>query len=172
MLRFGCGALVGALLLGASLPASAELKIGFVNAAALLQGSPQAEAVQKKLRDEFSPRRREIEAKQAKIKQTAEDLQKNGMLLSDEQRAQREREVVEGQRELKYAQDKFEDDLRLRQQDEVGRLRGQLLGAVEAYAKEAGYDLILYEGVIYAKDTINVTGKVLEVLKTKPASVK
>ena len=43
--------LIGSLLLSPAL--AADLKVGYVNASALLQASPQAEVVQKKLRDEF-----------------------------------------------------------------------------------------------------------------------
>jgi outer membrane protein len=149
-------------------PAAAELKIGYVNAAALLQGAPQAEAVQQRLRSEFAPKKREIEAKQAKIKQMEDELNKNGMMRSEDQRKKRERDIVEAQRDAKYSSDQFEDDLRMRQAEEVGKLREQLLGAVESFAKKEGYDLILYEGVIYAAKPVDVTDRVLQVLKAAP----
>jgi outer membrane protein len=154
-----------ALLWAIAGSAAAELKIGYVNAAALLQGSPQAEAVQQRLRGEFAPKRRELEAKQAKIKQMEDELGKNGLMLSEEQRKKRERDIIEARRDIKYTSDQFEDDLRLRQAEEVGKLREQLLTAVESFAKKEGYDLILYEGVIYAAEAVDVTDRVLQVLK-------
>lgn len=158
-------ATVTVVLVGLAAPALAELKVGYVNAAALLQGSPQAEAVQNKLRGEFTPKRNELESKQARIKQLEEDLNKNGLMLSEEQRKKRERDIIEARRDLKYTSDQFEDDLRLRQSEEVGKLREQLLAAVDKFAKSEGYDLILYEGVMYADEAVDVTERVLQVLK-------
>jgi outer membrane protein len=142
--------LLGSLLLAPAL--AADLKVGYVNASALLQASPQAEAVQKKLRDEFTPRRQQLETRAKRLEQM-------------DQRKAKEREIIDGRRELKHAQDEFQDDLRIRQSEEVGKLREQLLTAVEKFAKSGGYDLILYEGVIYADDALNVTDQVLALLK-------
>lgn len=162
-MRLWAFGLVGSLLLAPAL--AADLKIGYVNAAALLQASPQAEAVQKKLRDEFTPRRQQLEARAKRLEQMEQDLSKNGLMLSEDQRKAKEREIIDGRRELKHAQDEFQDDLRIRQSEEVGRLREQLLAAVEKFATANGYDLILYEGVIYASDALNVTDQVLALLK-------
>lgn len=159
-------AAVAIVLASLAAPALAELKVGYVNAAALLQGSPQAEAVQGKLRSEFMPKRNELESKQAKIKQMEDELNKNGLMLSEDQRKKRERDIIEARRDLKYTSDQFEDDLRLRQAEEVGKLREQLLSAVEGFAKAEGFDLILYEGVMYAKETVDVTDRVLQRLKS------
>ena len=159
--------LIGSLLLSPTL--AADLKVGYVNASALLQASPQAEVVQKKLRDEFTPRRQQLESRAKRLEQIEQDLSKNGLMLSEDQRKAKEKEVIEGRRELKHAQDEFQDDLRIRQSEEVGKLREQLLGAVEKFAKANAYDLILYEGVIYAGDSLNVTDQVLALLKNPAA---
>lgn len=159
--------LIGCLLLGPTL--AADLKIGYVNASALLQASPQAESVQKKLRDEFTPRRQQLEMRAKRLEQLEQDLSKNSLMLSEDQRKAKEKEIIDGRRELKHAQDEFQDDLRIRQSEEVGKLREQLLAAVERFAKTNNYDLILYEGVIYASDALNVTDKVLALLKNPAA---
>jgi outer membrane protein len=159
--------LIGCLLLGPTL--AADLKIGYVNASALLQASPQAESVQKKLRDEFTPRRQQLEMRAKRLEQLEQDLSKNSLMLSEDQRKAKEKEIIDGRRELKHAQDEFQDDLRIRQSEEVGKLREQLLAAVEKFAKTNNYDLILYEGVIYASDALNVTDKVLALLKNPAA---
>ena len=162
-MRLWAFGLIGSLLLAPAL--AADLKVGYVNASALLQASPQAEAVQKKLRDEFTPRRQQLESRAKRLEQMEQDLGKNGLMLSEDQRKAKEREIIDGRRELKHAQDEFQDDLRIRQSEEVGKLREQLLTAVEKFAKSGGYDLILYEGVIYANDALNVTDEVLALLK-------
>ena len=142
--------------------ARAETKIGYVNPAALLQESPQAEQIQRRLQQEFSGRRDELERQQKRIRDLEADLQKNAMLLSEEQRRKRERDVIETRREFKHTKEKFEDDLRLRQQEELDKLREELLAAVQEFAKQRDYDLILFEGVIYWDQSVDVTPEVLK----------
>lgn len=142
--------------------AHAETKIGYVNPAALLQESPQAEQIQRRLQQEFSGRRDELERQQKRIRDLEADLQKNAMLLSEEQRRKRERDVIETRREFKHTKEKFEDDLRLRQQEELDKLREELLAAVQEFAKQRDYDLILFEGVIYWDQSVDVTPEVLK----------
>lgn len=164
-MKFSHAAILGAALwMGVTVSgaAQAEAKIGYVNPAALLQESPQAEQIQRRLQQEFSGRRDELERQQKRIRDLEADLQKNAMLLSEEQRRKRERDVIETRREFKHTKEKFEDDLRLRQQEELDKLREQLLAAVQAFAKERDYDLILFEGVIYWDKSVDVTPEVLK----------
>lgn len=169
--RIGSGKLsalaaLGAVVLMGFLPAAqAELKIGVINTQALLQASPQAEAVQKKLRGEFEPRTVELKSRQEKLAKLQQEFQKNAMLLSEEQREKKERDLVAKGRDFKNAKEALEDDFRMRQQQELGKLQEQLLKAVEQFAKRNKYDLILADGVIFASPAANVTEQVLNVLK-------
>ncbi len=88
------GLLVSAL---AVVPAQAEIKIGVVNAARLLQESPQAKAVQEALRNEFAPKQRELAAQQAALKAKQEKYEKDAPTMSADQRAKAEKETARRQ---------------------------------------------------------------------------
>jgi len=61
-----------ALVCAFALPASAqELKIGFVNIQALMEGAPQTKAAMDALQEEFAPRQREFLAKQKEYEKLA-----------------------------------------------------------------------------------------------------
>lgn len=156
------------LLMVVTAPVGAvEVKIGVVNVPALLKGSPQAEKVQTKLRQEFEPRSKELGAQQSKIKAAEEEFSKNGVLLSEEQRGKKEREIIAQRRDFNHAKEAFEDDFRLRQSEELGGLREQLVKAVDEFGRSQKYDVILAEGVIFASDTVDVTEPILKILKAQ-----
>ncbi|MEL0084158.1 MAG: OmpH family outer membrane protein [Gammaproteobacteria bacterium] len=158
-----------ALLLAVSaFSAQAETKIGYLDAAALLQNSPQARAVQERLRKAFEPRSKELQAQAEKLQKSTDEFQKNGLLLSEDQRKKKERDLLSGQREFKNAKEAFEEDFRLRQNEELGGLRSKLMEAVDKFGKANGYDLIVTEGVVFASSGIDVTDQVLKVLKELP----
>lgn len=159
---------VVALLLLSSLNAYAETKIGYLNASALLQSSPQARAVQERLRKDFEPRSKELTAQAEKLQKNGEDFQKNGLLLSEDQRKKKERDLLSEQRDFKNAKEEFEEDFRLRQNEELGGLRTKLMEAVDKFGKDKGYDLIVTDGVVFASSGIDITEQVLEVLKALP----
>ncbi|MCC6202867.1 MAG: OmpH family outer membrane protein [Gammaproteobacteria bacterium] len=156
------------LLCGASV--AAEYKIGFVNSARLLQGSPQAEAATQALEREFAPRRRELETKQNEIKTMEDRLNKDGAVMSESERVKLERNLVEQQRELKRRAEEFQEDVNFRRNDELGKIQRQFMEAIQVIAKEQKYDLIVSEGVIYASEQMDITGAVLEQLKKTTAA--
>ncbi len=153
------------LMIGAA-GVQAESKIGYLNASALLQNSPQARDVQERLRKEFEPRSKELTSKAEKLKKAGEDFQKNGLLLSEDQRKKKERDLLGQQRDFKNAKEEFEEDFRLRQNEELGGLQKSLMEAVDKFGKKNGYDLLVTEGVVFASSKMDVTEQVLEVLKT------
>lgn len=154
-------------LLALLLPGSAfaELKIGYVNAALLLQSSPQAEKVQKQLRAEFEPRSKDLQARKQNYDKMREEFTKNATLLSSEQLKSKERDLVSRERDLKHAKDELEDDFRLRQSEAIKNLQGQLREALNKFAETNKFDLILYEGVVYASSAVDVTEQVMPLLK-------
>ncbi len=49
-------------------------------------------------------------------------------------------------------QNEFVEDLNVRRNEELGRLQTTLLTEVQTYAKAQGFDLVIGDGVLYAKD--------------------
>jgi len=46
-----------------------------------------------------------------------------------------------------------------------------LIGEIQSYASANGFDLVLGDGVFYAKGQLDITAQVLAVLLTKPAAL-
>ncbi len=145
--------------------ANADIKIGYVNAARLLKESPQAEDVSNRLKQEFSGKEKDLLSKQDKLKKLQDRMSRNGSIMSSDEHDKLDSEIMTLQRDVQRRNDEFREDLNLRKNEEMNKLLGVIQTAIEEIGKEQHYDLIVYEGVAYASDTIDLTDKVLEKLR-------
>ncbi len=155
-----------AVLLLATAPAWAELKIGYVNYQQLIQDSPQAKSISEALRAELSPRQRDLQTQGQQLKTREEKLQKDGPTMSDEQRSREEKSLRDAEREFQLKQQSFQDDVNARRNEELSKLQRTLIEEVRAYSKSQNYDLVLADGVIYANNAIDITPMILSQLQT------
>lgn len=146
-------------------PAHAELKIGFVNTARVLEQAPQAKAARDRLQQEFSPRESEIINAQRELKDMQDHLERDGPTMSESERARLERDILAKQRDLKRAQGEFSEDLNLRRNEEFARLQREAAQAVVDIARDDKFDLVLEAGVVFASDKVDITDKVLARLR-------
>ena len=141
-----------------------ELKIGVVNVPILMDRAPQAQIAMDALQEEFAPRQREIVARQKEYEDLSEKVQRDVAVMGETERRNAENDLRNLQREVTRLQNEFREDLNLRRNDELGKLQRTLLEEVQTYAKGAGYDLVVGDGVLYASDTVNITESVLRAM--------
>lgn len=143
----------------------AEVKVGFVNTSRLMEEAPQAQSASKQMETEFAPREKELISLQREIKQMEDKLSRDGAVMSESERNKAERELLNQKRDLKRSQDEFREDLNIRRNELLSSLQKELNDAIVALAKEEGFDLVLFEGVVFASDRIDITDAVLERLR-------
>ncbi len=168
-MKFTASRLIKFVLLAVALPAAGqtaavEIKIGYVNAAKVIDQAPQGEVALKKLEAEFGARDKELVVAQNKIKQIEGDLEKNALVIKETERRAKERELLVLKRELKRATQEFREDYNQRRNEELAVLQKVAYKAIVEIAKQERYDLILHEGAVYASDRIDITDKVLKTL--------
>jgi len=151
-------------LLSANL-AAAETRIAFVEVARLLKDAPQVQEVRRKLKAEFSRRDSELVAQQKQLKKLEEKLARDGSIMSETESKKLERDIISRRRKLKSEQTAFQEDLALRQNEELGKLRKVIAEVIIDVAQKDKIDLVLESGVIWASDRINITDSVLRRLK-------
>lgn len=157
-------AVIAALLL-AGPAAAAELKVGVINSQRLVAESPQADALRQRLEEEFAPQRREMLAQQNELKGLQEKFQRDAQVMSESERSSMERRIRDLGRDLQFRQQTVSEDLRRRQNEELGKLQQELQQAINAFAKAEGYDLILAEGVAFHVEALDVTTQILARIK-------
>ena len=154
--------LLGGLLLQLAVAQAVELKIGFVNAAKILDKAPQAELARTRLEKEFAPRDKSLVDAQRSLRSLEEKLARDSAVMGDSERRNLERDIIAQQRELKRSQDEFREDFNIRRNEELGSLQRQVYEAIVSLAKEEQFDLIVNDGaVIYASEQVDITDQVL-----------
>lgn len=158
--------LVFTLTLGV-LPAAADLRLGYVDAARLLDEAPQAKEATNRLKDEFASREEEISVAQDRIKRLEEALQRDGAVMSEEERKKQTLDILSRKRELRRMQDEFREDVNIRRNDAIGSLQGLIKQTIEEIGSAQRFDLIFFDGIAYANSALDITDQVLDGLKKR-----
>ena len=146
----------------------ADLKIGFVNIPAVLEKAPQAEKAKKRLEQKFSPRDKQLVAQQKEIQGMEEKLTRDASVMSDSEKANLEKDIINKKRDAKRSQQEFSEDFNASRNEELGKLQRRIVEAVRAIASDEKYDLLLTDGVIYAKPDFDITAQVQQKLSKMP----
>ena len=142
-----------------------DTKIGFVNGTRLVEESPQAHAAAERIKKEFEPRQQEILQAQQQLHDREERFLKDSAFMSAAEKQKKQREIVSAQRELKLKDTELREDFTIRRNQEMAKVWEVLREAIQVYAKDQSFDLILFEGVSYASPKVEVTDAVLKRLK-------
>jgi outer membrane protein len=163
---------VGAILLVAVLgPAHAQsdFKIGFVNMQFVIQNAPQTQAANKKLQEEFAPRQAALKSMQEDLQEKLDTYNRDSSVMGEAERTQLERELQQGDRDLKRRQDELQEDLNFRQNEILNQLQATLIGRVQSYVESEGYDVVL-TSVVYVDEALDITQEVLQALSDEAGS--
>ncbi len=145
-----------------------ELKIGYVNSERVLREAAPAKAAQARLEGEFSKRERDLADQGGRLKSAAEKLEKEAPTLSESERARRQRELVEQDRELQRKRREFQEDLTQRKNEELQAVVERANRVIKQIFEQEKYDVILQEA-IFAGPRVDITEKVIKALSAAPA---
>lgn len=154
---------LGLLLCSSGLMAQ-EIKIGFVNSAKIVENSPQYEEARLLLQNEFKSRESDLVAKQKRLQELEQKLQKDGPAMDDEERGRLEKDILSRSRKLNNDRAAFREDFNLRRNEESNRLRMRIGETIREYAKANEFDLVVEDGVVYFSERIDLTDKILKEL--------
>jgi outer membrane protein len=143
--------------------AAQELKVGYVNSERILRDSNPAKAATAKLEQEFSKRDKELQDMGAKLKAAADKFEKDAPVLAESERARRQRELTELDRDFQRRQREFREDLNQRRNEELQSLLERAQRIVRQIAEQEKYDLIVQDAV-YFSSRVDITDKVLRAL--------
>ena len=158
-----CAAIVLAgLALGANVHAE-EFRVGFVNTDRIFKEANSAKAAQTKLEQEFSKREKELVDLGASIKAISDKLERDAPTLSETQRATRQRQLVDQDREFQRKRREFQEDLNSRKNEELQTVLERANKVVKQVAESEKYDLVLQDAV-YINPKHDITDKVIKAL--------
>lgn len=159
---YGLVFLLGLFALAAPLQAQ-EFRLGYVNLDRIIREAVPAKAAQSKLEQEFSRREKELQEQGNNLKSMAEKLEREAPTLSESQRAARQKQLVEQDRDFQRKRREFQEDLNARRNEELQQVFERANRVVRQLADAEKYDLILQEAV-YVNSKHDITDKVIKAL--------
>jgi outer membrane protein len=142
-------------------------KIGFVNPVQLLDKAPQTKSAKEKVEREFKKRDNQLVNAQKDLRTKEEKLKRDGSTMSSSERQKLESDIARIRRDLKRDLTDFREDFSIARNREMGKLQKRINEAIIQLAKDEKFDLIVGDSVVYASPTIDITEKVLKILRTK-----
>ncbi|HCX33759.1 MAG TPA: hypothetical protein DHV08_09465 [Rhodocyclaceae bacterium] len=155
-------------LFAAAAPAAAQVRIGFVNTERIFRESEPAVRAQKKLEKEFEKRDQELQRLGKQLQTMRENLDKNGMTMAESERAKKEREFADLNRDFQRKQRVVREDLNQRRNEELAAVLERANKVIRQIAEAEKYDII-FQDAVYFSPRIDVTEKVIKALAEPPA---
>lgn len=140
-----------------------EMKIGVVSTERIFREAAPYKAAQVKIEQEFSKRQKELQDLANRLKAMAVKLDKDAAVLSDTDRAKRQRELAEVDKDFQRTQREFKEDLNQRRNEEMAIVIDRTNKVIKQIAEAEKYDIVLQEAV-YISPRIDITDKVLKAL--------
>jgi len=159
-------ALAASMMVAATAVQAQELKIGFVNSERIMRESNLAKAAQVKLEAEFGKREKDLRDQETKLRGAAEKLEKDAPTLSEAERNRRNRDVVEGDRDLQRKRREWQEDLTQRRNEELSVVVDKANKVIKQIFEAEKYDLILQDAIHFSA-RVDITKKVIDTLNAQ-----
>lgn len=140
-----------------------DFRVGFVNTDRIFREANTAKAAQSKLEQEFSRREKELNDIGNNLKSLSDKFEREAPTLSEAQRAQRQKQLVDQDREFQRKRREFQEDLNARKNEELQAVLERANKVVKQVAEAEKYDVVLQEAV-YINPKHDITDKVIKAL--------
>jgi outer membrane protein len=154
--------LFAALVFGAQAQAD-DFRVGFVNTDRIFREANTAKAAQAKLEQEFSRREKDLNDLGNSLKNASDKFEREAPTLSESQRVQRQKQLVDQDRDFQRKRREFQEDLNARKNEELQQVLERANRVVKQVAEAEKYDVILQEAV-YINPKHDITDKVIKAL--------
>jgi len=154
------------LMLLAAAPAwSADLKIAVINMQQLLTQAPQVEAINAKLSQRFSEPKNELDKMAKSIQDLEKEIKRNELMMTESKLKKSKEKLIAQIQKFRSREAQLSQELKTVQQQELSVFKGVIGGVLKDVASDGDYDLILNDGVMFAKPALDITDKILSRLK-------
>ena len=152
----------GLLALSAQVHAQ-DFRVGFVNTDRIFREANTAKAAQAKLEQEFSKREKDLTDLGNSLKLASDKFEREAPTLSENQRAQRQKQLIDQDRDFQRKRREFQEDLNARKNEELQQVLDRANRVVKQVAEAEKYDVVLQEAV-YINPKYDITDKVIKAL--------
>ncbi len=143
-------ATIGSLLMGAAMPAAAQLsdeplptRIAVADVTGAIGTTAEGKIVLEGIQKKYEPRRQQLEADQKKLQADQDRYNRQGSTYSESERLRLERQLQEGQRKYRRDQEDLQAEFQRDQQDAGQRLGQKMQRIINEFAAQNGYVLVI-----------------------------
>lgn len=157
-----------AVLLGA-LAATAqaqEFRAAYVNIDRIMREAAPAKSAQAKLEQEFARREKELNDLGQSLRSASERFEREAPAMSETQRTQRQRQLIDQDRDFQRKRRELQEDLAQRKNEELAAVLERSNRVIKQIFDTEKYDLIIQEAV-FAGPRIDITDKVIKALNAQ-----
>ncbi len=168
MKRFIVALLAASLLATPAL--AADVKIGYVDLQKALNTSEAGKAAKDRITKKVKEYEGTIDSRQKELKKLKDDLEKQGMLLSEEARGAKERDYQQKVKEFQRFTKDIQEELQQKDADFTKQILEELFKVIKEVGEKEGYTLILEQSessILYADEKVNLTDKVIKSFDAK-----
>ena len=142
-----------------------QIKVGVVNSQNAFNTSLEGKKAQGQLQDKDNKIKADLTKLENEIKQLQTKLSTQQMTLTNEAAVQIQSDIDKKTTARKRLEEDATRDMQQIQYALIQRIRGEMVGIIEAIAKEKGYDLVLdlgASGIVFFNPTIDITDEVIK----------
>ena len=158
-----------ALVLGIAALAKAQApptKIAIINMQGAILSTKDGQKAQQELQNKFTPKKSELEKKQADLTALQEQLRKGSATMSDEAKAKIQSDITNGQKSLQRDGEDFDAEVQQEEQKLMGDLWQKMMDVVTKYATQNSYAMVVdvsnQQTVIWADPSTNITAEAVK----------
>ena len=154
------------LMISISTTSYAETKIGVVKLDILFKEIPIYKESQTSLKNEFKPKADELKEIETSWNKLNDDYLKNERTMSKDQRKSKIKEISDIEQKFRTKQQVLQKELQGKQNSELQRIRIIVEKAINKYANDNDYDLILRADgtTLFAKKYVDITQDIINIL--------
>lgn len=142
-------------------------KVGVIQIQSALVATKDGQKAAKELEDKMAPRKKELDGKQAELRDLQERLQKGGNTLSDSAKEDLTRNIDQKTKSFNRQVEDAQAELEAEQQKVLNQLGQKMMQVIDKYAQANGFAVILDVSnqntpVMYASNSVDITKEIVD----------
>lgn len=143
---------------------AADIKLGYIDMQRALNGSEAGKEAKEQLAARVKKYQDEINVKQEDLKKLKDELEKQGMLLSDSARSAKEKDYQNKLKDFQRFTKDAQDELQGKDEEFTRKILEQMEKIIQEYGRKNGYTFIFVrnENMLFVDDKNDLTEEVLK----------
>ena len=167
MAILGAGVAHAQAPVAATASSSAPTKVGVIQIQAALAATKEGQKAAADMETKMGPRKKDLDGKQAEIKDLQDRLQRGGNTLADNAKEDLTRGIDSKTKSYNREIEDAQAELEAEQQKVVSVLGQKMMAVIDKYAQQNGFALILDVSnqntpVLYASNTVDITKEIID----------